>query len=138
MTQPITKIPISSIILDEDIYPRKGINPRRVGIFAGNIRDGFNFEPIEVEPDPDKPGRYRLLDGAHRWGAYKTTGVTETEAVIKNLDGEDPQSERPSDTHIIQAPMSAQGFSAVVVSAMQKRRILDVTSRYVIVLKQPG
>jgi len=24
---------------------------------------------------------YRLLDGAHRWSAYKTTGVTETEAV---------------------------------------------------------
>ena len=38
--------------------------------------------------------------------------------------------------HIIQAPMSAQRFSAVVVSAMQKKRILGVTSRYVIVLKQ--
>ena len=41
-------------------------------------------------------------------------------------------------THIIQAPMSAQRFSAVVVSAMQKKRILGVTSRYVIILKQPG
>ena len=39
-------------------------------------------------------------------------------------------------THIIQAPMSAQRFSAVVVSAMQKKLILGVTSRYVIVLKQ--
>jgi len=38
-------------------------------------------------------------------------------------------------THIIQAPMSAQRFSAVVVSAMQKKRMLGVTSRYVIVLK---
>jgi DNA methylase. len=38
-------------------------------------------------------------------------------------------------THIIQAPMSAQRFSAVVVSAMQKKRILGVTSRYVIILK---
>jgi len=52
MTQQISKIPISSIILDEDIYPRKGIDPRRVGIFAENIRDGFKFEPVEVEPDP--------------------------------------------------------------------------------------
>ena len=90
MTKSATKIPISSIILDEDIYPRKGIDPRRVGIFAENIRDGFKFEPIEVEPDPDKPGRYRLLDGAHRWGAYKSTGVAQAEAVIKNLDGTDP------------------------------------------------
>jgi ParB-like chromosome segregation protein Spo0J len=90
MTQPTTTIPIASIILDEDIYPRKGIDPKRVGIFAENLRDGFKFEPIEVEPAPDKPGKYRLLDGAHRWSAYKSTGVTETEAVIKNLDGTDP------------------------------------------------
>jgi len=41
-------------------------------------------------------------------------------------------------THIIQAPMSTQRFSAGVVSAMQKRSILGVTSRYVIVLNQQG
>ena len=90
MDKTITKIPISSIVFDEDIYPRKGIDPRRVGIFAENIRDGFTFEPIEVEPDPGKPGRYRLLDGAHRWNAYKSTGITEADAIIKNLDGIDP------------------------------------------------
>ena len=39
-------------------------------------------------------------------------------------------------THIIQAPMSAQRFSAVVVSAMQKKKILGVTSRYVIILRE--
>ena len=33
-------------------------------------------------------------------------------------------------------PEAAQRFSAVVVSAMQKKRILGVTSRYVIILKQ--
>jgi len=67
MTQQATPIPISSIILDEDIYPRKGIDHRRVGIFAEDIRDGFNFDPLEVEPVPGMPNRYRLLDGAHRW-----------------------------------------------------------------------
>lgn len=90
MTKQITQIPISSIILDENVYPRKGIDQKRGGIFAENIRDGFKFEPIEVKSDPNNPGRYRLLDGAHRWSAYKTTGVTETEAIIKNLDGDDP------------------------------------------------
>jgi len=40
MTQQTKQIPVSSIILDEDIYPRKGINHRRVGIFSENIRDG--------------------------------------------------------------------------------------------------
>jgi len=30
------------------------------------------------------------LDGVHRWSAYKATGVTEPEVIIKNLDGVDP------------------------------------------------
>ena len=90
MTQQTSKIPISSIILDEDIYPRKGIDHKRVAIFSENIRDGFRFDPIEVEPCPDRPGWYRLLDGAHRWSAFKSTGVEEVEAIIKDLDGNDP------------------------------------------------
>jgi ParB/Sulfiredoxin domain len=90
MTHQPTKIAVSSIILDETIYPRKGIDHRRVGIFSENIRDGFRFDPIEVEQVPDGDGIYRLLDGAHRWNAYKSTGIDESEAVIKNLDGNDP------------------------------------------------
>ncbi|RKZ25960.1 transcriptional regulator [bacterium] len=91
MTKSTTKIPISSIIFEEDIYPRKGIDHKRVGIFAENIRDGFKFVPIEVEPDPDKPGKYRLLDGVHRWHAFKAVGVAEIYAIIiKDLDGTDP------------------------------------------------
>ncbi|MBC8440607.1 MAG: ParB N-terminal domain-containing protein [Deltaproteobacteria bacterium] len=90
MTKLTKQIPVSSIILDEDIYPRKGIDHRRVGIFAENIRDGFAFDPIEVAPCPDKPGIYRLLDGAHRWSAYKSMGVEEVNAIIKDLEGNDP------------------------------------------------
>jgi hypothetical protein len=41
-------------------------------------------------------------------------------------------------THIIQAPMSTQRFNAGVVSAMQKKNILGVISRYVIVLDLVG
>jgi hypothetical protein len=44
-------------------------------MFAENIRDGIACDPIEVEPCPDRPGFYRLLDGAHRWNAYKATGM---------------------------------------------------------------
>ena len=90
MVKSSTRIPISDIMLDEEIYPRDRIDQKRVGIFAANIRDGFTFEPIEVEPAPGKPGIYRILDGAHRWSAYKATGETEAEAVIKNLAGFDP------------------------------------------------
>jgi len=91
MAKPATKISISSIILDEEIYPRKGIDQKRVGIFAENIRDGFKFDPIEIEPHPDRPGKYRLLDGVHRWCAFKAVGVAEIEAIIiKDLEGTDP------------------------------------------------
>ena len=91
MKEQTTKIPISSIILDEEIYPRKGIDQKRVGIFAENIRDGFKFDPIEVEPHPDKPGKYRPLDGVHRWHAFKAVGVAELDAIIiRDLDGTDP------------------------------------------------
>ena len=80
----LTKIPICSIILDEEIYPRKGVDQKRVGIFAENIRDGFKFDPIKVQPDPDRRGKYRLLDGVHRWSAFKAVGVAETDAIIIN------------------------------------------------------
>jgi len=39
-------------------------------------------------------------------------------------------------THIIQAPLSSERFEAGVVAAMQKKKILGVTSRYVIIVKQ--
>ena len=90
MPKSITKIPISDIYLDEQIYPRERIDQKRVGIFADNIRDNFIFDPLEDQPHPEKPGKYRILDGAHRWCAYKAAGLTEAEAVIRNLDGIDP------------------------------------------------
>ena len=74
MAEPTTKIPISPIILDEEIYPRKGIDQKRV-------------DPTH----PDKPGKYRLLDGVHRWSAFKAMGVAEIDAIIiKDLEGTDP------------------------------------------------
>jgi len=39
-------------------------------------------------------------------------------------------------THIFQAPLSSERFKANVVSAMQKKKILGVTSRYVIISKK--
>jgi hypothetical protein len=89
MTQQIKQIPVSSIILDEDIYPRKRIDQRRVAIFAENIRDGIAFDPIEVEPCPDKPGFYRHLDGVVNRGGrgkshHKGSGWKRSTAVCCN------------------------------------------------------
>ena len=40
------------------------------------------------------------------------------------------------ETHIFQAPLSSERFQANVVSAMQKKKIIGVTSRYVIISKK--
>ena len=90
MTKGISKVPITKIILDEEIYPRARIDHKRVDLFADNLRDGFKFDPIEVQIHSEDGDKYRILDGAHRWHAFKETGATEIEVVIKKLGNYDP------------------------------------------------
>ncbi len=85
MSEVKKQISISDIILDESIYPRDKIDQRRVGIFTDILRDGFNFDPIEIQIHPERKGKYRILDGVHRWSAYKEVGLTELEVIIKKL-----------------------------------------------------
>ena len=59
-------------------------------MFAENMRDGFEIDPIEVQIHPDHIEKYRILDGAHRWHAYKQIGATEIPVNIITLDGFDP------------------------------------------------
>ena len=40
-------------------------------MFAENIRDGFEIDPIEVQIHPEYGNKYHILDGVHRWHAYK-------------------------------------------------------------------
>ena len=90
MIQVVRTIPVSQIILDETIYPRSGIYPKRVSMFAENIRDGFEMEPIEVQIHPDDESKYRILDGAHRLNAYRQIGATEMPVHMITLEGVDP------------------------------------------------
>ncbi len=59
-------------------------------MFAENIRDGFEIDPIEVQIHPEYGDKYRILDGAHRWHAYKEIGATEILVHVIALDGVDP------------------------------------------------
>ena len=83
-------IKIEDIILDSSIYPRNSIDHKRVSMFEENMRDGFEFDPIHLQEHPDEPGKYRILDGAHRFNAYKGMGEKEIKSEIINLNGEDP------------------------------------------------
>jgi len=90
MTNGISKVPITKIILDEEIYPRARIDHKRVDLFADNLRDGFKFDPIEVQIHSEDEDKYRIMDGAHRWHAHKETGAIEIPVHIIALDGIDP------------------------------------------------
>ena len=90
MAKAVHTIPITQIILDEEIYPRGAVYPKRVSMFAENIRDGFEIDPIEVQVHPEDGDKYRILDGAHRLQAYKEIGATEIPVHIITLDGVDP------------------------------------------------
>jgi hypothetical protein len=80
MKDALIKIRISDIFLDESIYPRENIDHKRIGIFVENLRDDFKFDPIEVQAYPGEKGKYRILDGVHRWNAFKKTGRTQIDA----------------------------------------------------------
>ncbi len=90
MARVLRTVPITQIILDEEIYPRSGVYPKRVSMFAENMRDGFEIDPIEVQVHPEDGNKYRILDGAHRLQAYKEIGATELPVHITTLDGLDP------------------------------------------------
>ena len=73
MSKP-QSIKISDIVIDSRIYPRRSIDHKRVSMFEENMRDGFEFDPIHLQIHRDEPGKYRILDGAHRFKAYKGIG----------------------------------------------------------------
>ena len=101
MKDEVIKISVSDIFLDESIYPRENMDHKRIGIFVENLRDGFEFEPIHIQAfvNPElsesssivkEKGKYRILDGAHRWSAFKKTEQTRIPAIVKTLNEIDP------------------------------------------------
>ena len=86
----VQSIKTEDIVIVRSIYPRSGIDHKRVALFVENMRDGFTFDPIHLQEHPDEPGKYRILDGVHRFKAYKEIGKKEVAAEIIELNGEDP------------------------------------------------
>ncbi|MGD9163091.1 MAG: DNA methyltransferase [Desulfobacteraceae bacterium] len=86
----VQSIRIEDIVLDRSIYPRISVDHKRISMFEENMRDGFEFDPIHLQKHPDEPGKYRILDGVHRFKAYKGIEEKEVKAEIINLNGEDP------------------------------------------------
>jgi len=90
MGSKLIDIALSDLVLDNSIYPRLNVDHRRVALFVENLRDGFHFDPIEVEPHPLQEEKYRILDGFHRVQANKDIGNDRIAAKIIRLSGTDP------------------------------------------------
>ncbi|MGD9160798.1 MAG: ParB N-terminal domain-containing protein [Desulfobacteraceae bacterium] len=86
----VQSIKASDIALDHRIYPRSRIDHKRVSMFEENMKAGFEFDPIHLEAHPDEPGKYRILDGAHRFNACKGICKKEIPAEIIKLNGKNP------------------------------------------------
>lgn len=76
------EIPVSKIIVKEEILPREGLNKEVLSRYAETIHENLRdipFPPITVTPVKDK---YLLLDGLHRLEAHRITDREKIKAVI--------------------------------------------------------
>ncbi len=86
----LREVALADIRIDAAIYPRAEVNRKRVDRYAEVMRDGVEFPPMEVEADPDDAGKFRILDGGHRHGAYEDVGRETVSVLVVDLDGMPP------------------------------------------------
>ena len=74
----MAKVAISKIVIDEAIYPRSSVSEFNVNRLIAAIKTGVKLPPITVEAKT-----YRLVDGRHRYEAYKKEGLKTIEVIEK-------------------------------------------------------
>jgi hypothetical protein len=81
---------ISDLIWDDFIYPRSARKKQTIDAYGEALTAGATFPPIIIQPVVNYPAPNTrlseilmlILDGIHRWSAYKVLGLTEIEAVL--------------------------------------------------------
>lgn len=77
--ETVTKISTADVVYREDLYPRIEKDPALVQKYTHNIE---LLPPIEVNQHNE------LIDGWHRWTAYKTEKITEIPAIVTQTTSE--------------------------------------------------
>lgn len=72
------KLAIEKIIVDENIYPRSSVNEFNISKLVAALASGVVLPPITVEAKT-----FRLVDGRHRFEAYKKNKIKTIEVVTK-------------------------------------------------------
>lgn len=74
----MSKLALEKIAIDETLYPRNGVSSINVSRLIHAIDSGAKLPPIIVEA-----GTYRLVDGRHRYEAYKHKELKTIDAIEK-------------------------------------------------------
>lgn len=74
----MAKVAVSKIVLDDAIYPRSSVSEFNVNRLVAALKTGVKLPPIIVEAKT-----YRLVDGRHRYEAYKKEGLKTIEVIEK-------------------------------------------------------
>ena len=81
------EVKISDLTYESSIYPRGGKNEKTVEAYAAALTIGAHFPPIKIQtvfnyPDGDETTEaIIILDGIHRWSAFKESGFKKIAAV---------------------------------------------------------
>lgn len=77
-----TRVKISELVLDHDVYPRQNISHVTVSAYKEALQAGASFPPIEIQRIIDVDGIEKtvLLDGVHRFLAFNEAGLESIEA----------------------------------------------------------
>ncbi|MEA3416395.1 MAG: MerR family transcriptional regulator, partial [Thermodesulfobacteriota bacterium] len=94
ITPGVTNFPVSSLTWDHFIYPRAGKSEKTINAYVEALAIGAQFPPIKIQrvfnyakgdQTTDLPaGRHGatiILDGIHRWFAFKEKAIKEIAAV---------------------------------------------------------
>ncbi|MBW1716304.1 MAG: hypothetical protein JRJ77_10870 [Deltaproteobacteria bacterium] len=81
------EVSISDLIWDTSIYPRAGKREKTINAYVEALAIGAKFPPIKIQrvfnyPDGNEPTEATIiLDGIHRWLAFREKGIKEISAV---------------------------------------------------------
>lgn len=83
MTPKTTRVPIDSLIEDQEIYPRHKVDGTHVSALVEAKAAGSNLPPVIADRATN-----RIVDGVHRWRAHKRSGDSTIAVEFRDYENE--------------------------------------------------
>ena len=121
-SKEMVRIPLDHVFIDGSIFPRATLDLYTVQQYAAALIRGENLPPITVEENKDH--EYRILDGVHRFEAYRLR----RDVYAKNFVGDFYDEPLPSisDTELNTIPCFVDnvppGMDAMIFCLLKNRK----------------